>query len=188
MMEDGMADDVVITDAGLVASLSQGFMSPAEARAITGDPTVQPVGTFTQPPAQREVSPAYVESIVEQLLPRVVDELRRRCPPEALGLAQDAASVPGLDETCLSLLADWMEDQRWPGLAHKVRQLKAGDGDLFVVRVDGTMTDQARAHLNRHCDGITERLAAAGRRVVFVVLHDGLTIEQFRAGAALGKA
>lgn len=157
---------------------------------VAGHPVhPDPVGW---PEALRAVGDA-----IEGRVLRLVAELlavRVSPDPEVRALASDCADDP-LDPTAVGLLADWLEDRRFPVEdVARVRSLALRSGDLLVLTPgSGRLSREATGRLRDSMTGLLEQIEARhGVRCECLVLPDsGMRLDLLRVargGAAKGDA
>lgn len=140
-------------------------------------------------PANKTPKDVAAEKWLDRIMPRLAERLRERLPPEVKGMAEEAAGTVGLDDVSLAVLADWLEENRFVGLAKRVRRLHLEEGDLLVIQPDHQLTAAAMGELRESVGRLEDKLEARGKRVVFVVMPHGLNLRQIRSrGREVGNA
>lgn len=76
------------------------------------------------------------------LMPFILSRLRELAPAEARAIAGEAAASSPLDAVALSILADWLEEHQYDGLAREVRRLPIEGGQLVILRASFEATEE----------------------------------------------
>lgn len=144
-------------------SLTPGPAPEDGAEAVVGDPG--PAEPVPADQAAEDPDPAFVDRLAD-----------------AVALAEDAARVPGLDAAACSILADWLEDQRLPDVAGRVRRMAVRPGDLLVIEMDDRLSPENRKNIRDSAQPVLDRLSEGGRPVELIVLDGGMTLKHFPVG------